>query len=235
MTKLKVQEKLILSEFNFIVHIKSKENNDFYFIKDKICKSYSRYFNLSHDSYKQNIEFSNIPFIIINESFDKHFRFLGDGKAYLSNYSEKEGSFVMEFTVLILKSAIAYGGIRETIDYFADDLKNLFSNFLPIGFDTKVNFNEKIRIKKIKNKKTINNYFQKTQKQILLNRILIGFIFFLIIIEAIYLTENHDNNDYVTKQQFETLKEKVLSNQIKEVKVEIEMNKLKKDSINKSD
>lgn len=226
-----LEEQLIL-EFDFTVKIKSDEKNDFFYIKEKINRINYRYFTTRQKSYKQEVEFSNVPYLLVKQSFDKHFRFLGEGKAYLTNYNEKEGSFIQDFTILILQSALAYGGIRETIDYFADDLKFLFSNNLSGDFKTKVNYEEKRKIKRRnKNNERIISLLQQTERKVFMNRILIGFTLFFVISGITYILTNNDKQEYVTKSEFESTIKKDNSNPLKDTKIEVYINDTKKDSL----
>lgn len=223
----------IISEFDFTIKIKSDEKNDFFYIKREISRIDYRFFSPRQKSFQKEIEFSNIPYLLLKYSFDKHFRFLGENKAYLTNYSEKEGSFIMDFTVLIIQSAIAYGGIRETIDYFVDDLEFMFSRNLPNDFKTKVNYKERRKLKKseINKNAKFNSILQQTERKVFINRIIIGITLFFVIFGITYHIGNNNDAEFVTKSELESSIEKVNNRPLDNAKIEVYINEKVKDSL----
>jgi|GEM_PF-6590531 len=51
-----------------------------------------------------------------------------EGKIYLVNYAENEGSLIIEVTFLVITTFVAYGSIRQTIDYLLNDLESIIRN-----------------------------------------------------------------------------------------------------------
>jgi hypothetical protein len=66
---------------------------------------------------------------LIFNQFKLRFESLNDYNAYLADYQESSGSFLANFTILVFGAFTNYGSIRETLDYFIEDLSKLF-NFL---------------------------------------------------------------------------------------------------------
>lgn len=117
--------------FKYNIRI-GRENTDFYQIKRELSRSlvdysenYRRYKNFDKDEY-----FHNATYFVVNDLFQKRFLFSGNTNAYLTDYSENRGSLLISFTVLVVGAIANYGSIRETIDYFAEDIERLFANSL---------------------------------------------------------------------------------------------------------
>lgn len=109
------EEKILKYKYKILIKKDGLKANQ---IKSELVKS--RFFPPYEDRRLENPIYN-----FINYSFEKHFSFLGNSKAYLSNYKEREGSLEISFIILIICN---YGGIRETMDYFSEDLENFFNS-----------------------------------------------------------------------------------------------------------
>lgn len=222
----------IIFEFDFRITIKSSEKDDFYYIKNKVSQIHYSFYFKNSDSLLIESEFSNIPYLILKSQFDKHFRFLG-GKAYLSNYVEEQGSFVMQFTILIVQSALAYGGIRETIDYFVDDLEMFFKGSLSNDFKTKVTYKEKRKVRK-RDRGTfqeLDSTIRNIERNLFINRIIIGVTLFFLIIGITYILNIYNDDNFVTKEKYESDFKSQGTNPLENTKIEVFIKEKANDSI----
>lgn len=150
-------------------------------IKSKLVKIRFHRYNSERD------EFDNPIYNFINYSFNRHFKFLGDSKAYLSNYEEKEGSLEITFIVLLITS---YGGIRETIDYFTDDLETFFRS--SNGLAGHVKYEKKTPQKFKKLSKIYNRDIDELKRNISGLRKLCALLFFILIASCMYMISLND-------------------------------------------
>jgi hypothetical protein len=117
----------------------------------------------------------------------------------LSDYSEQSGSLVISFSILIVGAISIYGSIRETIDYFAEDIERLLNSSLNNwgnnGYSIESNIQEQYNqdpIGRIQSNQQIlapqstnaNNTisYDKLLTKIKTDRILIGFLFFILLL-----------------------------------------------------
>ena len=165
----------------------------------------------------------NAPQRFVNQIFIKHFKFMGNGKAYLSDYREKEGSLIITFTVVVVGTFLNYGGIRETIDYFVDDLEQVCEMAMGDKYDTNVSHKEKTKILSVQsetsnsqnnpnqsnnNEQALNTLdaFKQIEKKISANRILIGItIFVLMLLVAISVVSEPSLDSDSKKAEIENL------------------------------
>lgn len=164
----------------------------------------------------------NAPQRFINQIFIKHFKFMGDCKAYISDYQEKEGSLIISFTVVIVGSFLNYGGIRETINFFVDDLEQVCEMAMGDKYEIDVDHNEKtkvfssqtssVNIQSIqqndqnKTSAKILSTFKEVEKKILANRILTGItIFVLMLLIIISVIKEPSFNSDSSKAEIEGL------------------------------
>jgi hypothetical protein len=115
-------------------------------------------------------------------------RYFENKNAYITDYEEVEGSFILTFTILIFGAISNYGSIRETIDYFVNDLEHAFSSNLR-RFDadykvrTMVHDQNDHRLEHTQRLPEPNaDVLKQLSKNILINRILIGVTLFLILL-----------------------------------------------------
>lgn len=199
MKKEYLEENSII-EYEFKILIKSSDLKG-YQIKSRILQYFSRKFYYPEkdlDNYKNSVH------EIVNFLFQRHFKFLGNNKAYLTNYREREGSLEITFAIILI---CGYGGIRETVDYFSEDLQSLFG--LGNDFDISVNYKEK-KSKRAKSSIKGNQIIQLEQ-QLKTLKIMLAFSFFLSIVLGMYaLSLNEKITDLNTISKM--IEEKIKSN-----------------------
>lgn len=113
-----------------IEHIQNEQNS--YQIKMELSSMIrKRYEYLYYKDFDEEFRDGFMRMRLIQQAFQKHFKFMGDKKAYFTDYREIEGSLIITFSVVIVGAFANYGSIRETIDYFADDIQALYNDVLP--------------------------------------------------------------------------------------------------------
>ncbi|MEM6817128.1 MAG: hypothetical protein AAF600_22500 [Bacteroidota bacterium] len=225
-------------ECNFEVKISynGKENDSEWpadRIKRQMFRHLNQYIGFPNRKYIED-EFNAIdaPQRFINTAFTKHFKFSGNGKAYLSDYHEKEGSLIIAFTVVIIGTALNYGGIRETIDYFADDLEKVCEMAMGSKYDVNVKHNEKKKVFSTGNSNygsqlnpsngnLGNSDFQSLLKKVTVNRIMIGgTIFLILLLFSINILQQPEFNKSDNKQDIEKLVEEKIQNLQRDQKID---------------
>lgn len=214
-----------------------KEDYDYYQIKRDLSRSlvdysenYRRYRNFEKDEY-----YNNATYFVVNDFFQRRFIFAGNTNAYLTDYSENRGSLIISFTVLVVGTITNYGSIRETIDYFAEDLERLFSNSLN-------NRNDGYRVTSSIQEQNNQNLFTQTRTRqldtnqynsllakIKVNRVLIGIVFFVMVLS---LLQNYlINSDTPKQNDFDETKVKnLIRDEIRNQKID-ELLKTKIDTV----
>lgn len=204
-----------------------KEKYEFYQIRQDLVSSlvehsanYRRFRELPKEEYYQGV-----TYYVLNDLFQKRFIFSGNTNAYLTDYSEKKGSLIITFTILIFGAVTNYGSIRETIDYFAEDVERLFSNSLD-NWTTGYTVTSSIQ------EQNNHNFYSQTQPRqldinqynsllakIKVDRILIGIIFFVLILS---LLQNYLASSDNTKQtdRDETRLKNIIRDEIRNQKID---------------
>ncbi len=72
-------------------------------------------------------------------------------RIYFLNYKEKEGSFLIEFTLLVITSYINFGPIRQSLDYLvkdtiADYFEEILERHIPVSITVQANDKEVVTI-----------------------------------------------------------------------------------------
>lgn len=170
-----------------------KENYDLYQIRRDLSRSlvdyfenYRRYRDFQEDEY-----YHNATYFVVNDLFQRRFIFAGNTNAYLTDYSENRGSLLISFTVLVVGAITNYGSIRETIDYFADDIERLFSNSLNNrndGYSVTSNIQEQNNqnlYTQAQTRQLDTNQYNSLLAKIKVDRIFIGIVFFVLLLSLL--------------------------------------------------
>jgi len=67
-------------------------------------------------------------------------KIIPDSKVYLVNLKEKEGSYFLEFALIIITGISNYGGFREGFDYLKDDISHIFKQKLGDEYTVNVSY-----------------------------------------------------------------------------------------------
>jgi hypothetical protein len=214
-----------------------KEKYEFYQIRRDLSRSlvehsenYRRFREFQKEEYYQGA-----TYFVLNDLFQKRFLFSGNTNAYLTDYSENKGSLIITFTILIVGAVTNYGSIRETIDYFAEDVERLFSNSLD-SWTTGYTVTSSIQ------EQNNHNFYSQTQPRLVdtnqynsllakikVDRILIGIVFFVLILS---LLQNYLATSDNTKQTDtdETRLKTIIRDEIRNQKID-ELLKAKIDTV----
>lgn len=175
-----------------------KDKYEFYQIRHDLShalvehlENYGRFREFQKEEYYQGA-----TYFVLNDLFQRRFIFAGNTNAYLTDYSENRGSLIISFTVLIVGAITNYGSIRETIDYFAEDIERLFSNSLDnwtTGYTVTSNIQEQNNHNFITNSSSRQfdtNQYNSLLAKIKVDRVLIGIVFFVLLLSLLqnYLT-----------------------------------------------
>jgi len=131
---------LIAKQINCSFKISNYDNISPFKIRDTIVSRLRRYNN-----DKRNIEFERENAIeqFIKTTIANSIGFRADSKIYIIDYKEREGSFIIDFSVLIVSSFIAYGSIRQSLDYFMKEVSEYFERTLgENSYNVSFDFNE---------------------------------------------------------------------------------------------
>ncbi len=204
-----------------------KENYEFYQIRRDLSRSlvdysdsYRRYRDFQKEEYYQGA-----TYFVLNDLFQRRFIFAGNTNAYLTNYSENKGSLIISFTVLIVGAISNYGSIRETIDYFAEDIERIFSNALNnrnegyiVTSSIQDQNNQNLLLIQQSKQLDINQYNSLLSK-IKVDRVLIGIVFFVLILS---LLQNYLTTSEYTKQTEidETKVKNIIRDEIRNQKID---------------
>lgn len=171
--------------------------------------------------------------LAVKEIFRRRFLSSENINAYLVDYSEEQGSLVISFTILVFGALSNYGSIRETIDYFADDLEKLFDNSLNNNSNGGYYVNSKVvdqnnksllfqqgQISRTRKNKFDGRDYNILATKIKINRILIGIVFFFFILSSAtnyLLVENPNDKDMEDARTILLIKDEIRNQRIEEL------------------
>lgn len=173
------QENILKYHFTILIKKEGLKANE---IKSDLIKNRFLYEPFDKLSFSENLIYD-----FINNTFKRHFSFLGNSKAYLSNYKEREGSLEISFIIIII---CGYGGIRETMDYFYEDLDFFFNS--DSQFDVSINYEDKSSKLSQKKSKDNNSFILSLEKQIRTLKILVFILMFFILVFGMYMLTLND-------------------------------------------
>ncbi|MGB0177777.1 MAG: hypothetical protein ACPF9D_11470 [Owenweeksia sp.] len=148
---MKKDDQPLLLEFPFTVEVRGEKNASSGSIKKDLHFYFLERRFLNPRFSEKDLESGNTIQQVINDRLDRHFRFMGNSKAYLANYREKEGSLILSFAVVVYLFFKDYDSVRNGIDRFSDDLEDLLNPKSNSTLRTKVSYKKK-KISKGKHK-----------------------------------------------------------------------------------
>jgi len=183
-------------------------------------ENYRRFREFQKEEYSQGV-----TYFVLNDLFQRRFVFAGNTNAYLTDYSENKGSLIISFTILIVGAVTNYGSIRETIDYFAEDVERLFSNSLDnwtTGYTVTSSIQEQNNhnfYSQAQPRQLSTNQYNSLLAKIKVDRILIGLVFFVLILS---LLQNYLASSDNTKQSDidETRVKNIIRDEIRNQKID---------------
>ncbi|WP_133054018.1 hypothetical protein, partial [Niastella yeongjuensis] len=166
-----------------------KENTDYYQLKSDLSRSLVRFFEISGRFRDSDNSYQNVVYGVINDIFQRRFMLTGNTQAYLTDYSERSGSLLITFSILVVGAISNYGSIRETIDYFSEDIERVFvislnswNNGYTITSDIQEQNNQAAIVESQQISSTDTITYNSLLSKIKVDRILIGVVFFLLLV-----------------------------------------------------
>ena len=99
---------VIECEFTVRIEHIQKEQNSYQIKRELSSMIRRRYEYLYHKDFDEELRDSFMRMRLVQQAFQKHFKFLGDKKAYLTDYREVEGSLIITFSVVIVGAFANY-------------------------------------------------------------------------------------------------------------------------------
>lgn len=123
-----------VAEVNFTIRISSGQD-EFETIRREVSERISNFTSYGFESQQKRYSdernsYQNTRILIENLAY-RRFSYSGITKIYFTNYRESEGSFNIDFTLILLFIS-SYGSLRETVDYFISDIDFFFNRNLSI-------------------------------------------------------------------------------------------------------
>ena len=218
---------------------KEKEKEyGFHRIKERLEKSLYKY---KHRHINDNFIRNNIIYSAIYDRFQRQFSFLGNTRAYLANYSEESGSFVISFTVLVIGAVATYGSIRTGLDYFAEDIKKLLYVSLK-HLDNNEEYTVIADVKDFNDEQTLLSQHTRTSdtnpdnilfSKIRQTAIIIGMISIILLIVAITLFFSSNKNIEKQDRINELIIRKIVEDEVRNQRIDNFLNNVSTNTIEK--
>ena len=221
------ENKEVAIVLKYTIRLSGNQSNFFKIRRDLINGLLER-FNYANSQEVEGSAYAlSVTYRFILDNFRTRFKLPGLSQAYLSNYFEREGSYIIGFTAVIITLITNYGSIRETADYFAEDIEKLFS----IALDSQ---NVTYEIKANIQQDEITNINQVTlptnsgaEEKSTLNKKLIGayFLSFLsLFISLLFASQNFLKQDDEKSKSSDALDEykvlKLISEEVRNQKID---------------
>lgn len=137
-------------------------------------------------------------------------RIVQDSKVYLVNLREKEGSYLLEFALIIVAGLGDYGGMREGLDYLRADIAHIFKMKLEKEYKINVDYTV-TEITERENKRQANLFNFDIDKILNDKRVWISLsaflCFLLVIVSQSKLPKEEEKN-----VQFDDMKNEIILN-----------------------
>jgi hypothetical protein len=213
--------------FKYTIRIGDNQTNFLKIRRDLVSGLVQRFGYNDYQELEGSASYSSIPYRFILDNFKTRFRLPGLSQAYLSDYTERNGSLEIEFTAVVISLITNYGSIRETADYFAEDIARMFS----IAFDTiNAEYNIKTNVKH--DEFELGNHYNaainsSSMNNSTMNKKLFGayFLSFLsLLISLFFASQNYFRKDEEKQESSSKLDEyklsKMISDEIRSQKID---------------
>jgi hypothetical protein len=187
--------KIITAEVDFKIRLDSREYS-FWQYRDESYKSASQ--RLGYGYYNDNIQNSRSPLELFIRERLKRFSKNDDAIVFLTEYSEREGSFILSFSFFVFATFMSYGSFRESLDYVRDDINFFFRETFPSNSNIDIDYS----VRQNRAADNLSRNLQKSSlapifKQLNILKALIGFIGILALgfsFYSVYKVENTSNS-----------------------------------------
>lgn len=149
-------------------------------------------------------------------------------KIYLVNLKEKEGSYVLEFALIIIAGIGTYGGVREGLDYLKEDVFRIFKGKL--GEEYSVNVDYTVTAITEKEKKRFSNIFNFDIDRIFNDKkvwiAFTAFMFFILIISKTIPPKEVEKSTPFDENRIEQIIDEKFDNYVKNRKMDMILERL---------
>jgi hypothetical protein len=153
---------------------------------------------------------------------------LQNAKVYLVNLKEKEGSYILEFALIIISAIGNYGGVREGLDYLKVDIFSILKNKL--GEEYTVNVDYTVTEITEKEKKKPSSLFNLDIDGIVNDRRLwiaaTAFMFFLLVVSKRENPKEEAKSTVFDESRVEQILDKKFDDYIKNRKMDMILERL---------
>jgi len=128
------------AEADFIIKI---NNSEFDYLKYRDKLYLAAFDNLGYGKYNDNIKYERSPFEFFVR--DRLKRITKSERTFLvlTDYSERQGSFIITFSFFVLTTFMNYGQFRESLDYLRDDFKHFLRGVFPKDTTIFIDYNDR--------------------------------------------------------------------------------------------
>lgn len=207
-------DNLKINEIRYVITIGENNKNSFSRIKEKLYRLPN--FNEKNVNYGTHIETFIKNVIDNNLGIDERI------KVYITDYQEREGSFIIEFVVLIITTLNNFNSIKQSLDNIINGISSTIENTLDNEYKVYINsFSNPIlsnyKIPSVNNIK--ETFFQKYNFLIIIILILISGIYAFYTLKC----DKEANNDLsymLNNKCFELLLEKKINESLSQKKID---------------
>mgnify|MGYP003601719905 CR=1 FL=1 len=131
---------LFATEVDFTIKIDNPEF-DYWKYRDKLYRA--TFDKLEHRKYNDNIKYERSPFEFFVR--DRLKRITKSERTFIvvTDYSEREGSFVITFSFFVFTTFMNYGQFRESLDYLRDDFNFFLRGVFPNDTTILIDYNDR--------------------------------------------------------------------------------------------
>jgi len=151
-----------------------------------------------------------------------------DSKVYLVNLREKEGSYLLNFVLIIISGIGNYGDFRDGLDRLKEDIINIFSNKLGVEYIVNVDYTV-TEITEKEKKRTSNLFNLDIDRIVNDKRVWIAataFMFFLLVLSKIETPKEEVKPTVLDESRIEQMLNKKLDDYVKNRKMDMILERL---------
>ncbi len=167
---------------------------------------------------------TNVIYELLKSHSKRHFLFSGVKEVYIANYEERQGTLELLFTLIIFTVA-NYGSIRESIDYFSNDLEYIFNTIYPNNSRVFHNYqfedsddNQQNQFKSILNE--LRERVFRIERNNRFTQIFIGALGFIFLLTVSFYFSIRNDSPVIDKFEFNKLIEDSINNKIRDKKID---------------
>ncbi len=216
----------IVREIDFVIQIRDMDSG-FTELRELLIAELTRF----QDIRRKNVVNTNPLFDFFRTNIEKSVALHNKTQVFISRYREKEGSFTIEFSVVIITPYIYYGSIRQALeilikDTITDYFEELLERHLPVNITTRstdkeVAYNDSTNENKSVQPEQIKQVDKKSvgELPLVLSVIALTISILLLISSVVYTLKLESSKDEIEwkDKYFELLLEKKLNDGLKTI------------------